>query len=198
MKMNQAKRSSTSPISEKNLNTKGLYPELDKSPIDNVMSKSMPCPVTSKTSPNELVENMTPPSSSISKVKPNNLQNLIRNNFSNADIPLFNNTTNAVSPKATNVKPSIDSNLSKPKTTSNEKCNNGEKLEDSSRASGEFAQTETMNLTLSVQQYSDILTRIQRLEILVERQTTTIEDLKAKLYIEWDKRRLYEGQKLTQ
>ncbi|KAI4460189.1 sh3 domain-containing [Holotrichia oblita] len=200
MKMNQAKRSSTSPISEKNLNTKGgLFPELDKSPMENIMSKSMPCAVASKISPNDTIDNnKTPPVvSSTGSMKankpPNNLQNLSKNNYSNVDIPAL------ISPNATNSKPPISSSSNSNKyknTNSNEKqptTNSNPEKQENNRISGEFGQ-EIMVLT--VQQYTKILERINRLEVMVEMQASTIEDLKSKFLIEKDKRKLIETQKL--
>lgn len=209
MKLNQAKRTSTSPISEKNLNlnTKGgLYPELDKSPMENVMSKSMPCAVASKISPNDVVvadTNKTPavPSSTGSlkaNKPPSNLQNLSKNNYSNVDIP------GLISPNATNSKPPISSSSSSSNSNKYKNTNSSEKQainisnsnaekQETNRISGEFGE-EPMILT--VHQYMKIIDRINKLEVMVEMQASTIEDLKSKLYIEKDKRRLMETQKL--
>ncbi|KRT81613.1 SH3 domain-containing protein [Oryctes borbonicus] len=197
MKMNQAKRSSTSPISEKCLNTKGgLYPELDKSPVENVMSKSMPCPVTSKISPIEVVDsNKTPVPAGLAKSKaPNNLQNLTKSNYSNVELPA------SVSPNPANSKPSWNINKYK-NTNSNEKpaekqptTNNTNDKPENNRIAGDSESQEP--ITITVQQYSKILERINRLEVLVDFQASAIEELRNKLYIERDKRKLIETQKL--
>lgn len=182
--MNQAKRSSTSPISEKNLNMKaGLYPELEKSPNENLMSKSMPCPtIASKISPNDLLIDTNKIPSSGSKVKPNNLQNLSRNNnYSNIDIP------QSISPNTNNGKPPIStSNKYHTKLTNSSN--------ESNRVSGEFGQ-EVMSLT--VQQYSELIDRIHRLETIVDKQAAAIDELRSKMYIETDKRKLMDAQQLT-
>lgn len=203
MKINQAKRSSTSPISEKNLNTKGLYPELDKSPVDSVMSKSMPCPVTSKISPIEPLDTKPP---TAAKGKPNNLQNLPRNNYSNVDIPLSVNNSFSISSMTTNTRSSLTitnkftKNNTEKQSNTNITCNNtsgsGDRPDShNSRVGGELAGQETMVLT--VQQYSNIEERLRKLEMIVESQATAIEELKAKLLIETDRRKLLESQKLT-
>ncbi|GJQ81652.1 hypothetical protein Trydic_g8530 [Trypoxylus dichotomus] len=198
MKLNQAKRSSTSPISEKGLNTKGgLYPELDKSPAENIMSKSMPCPPISKISPNDVADtNKTAAPPGLPKTKPpNNLQNLHKSNYSNVDLPA------SVSPSSANSKPPAWTVNKYKNANSNEKSpekppaanSNGDKPENN-RVAGDSNGQEAV--TITVQELSKILDRIAKLEELVKLQGSAIEDLRSKLYIERDKRKLIETQKL--